>query len=430
MKLAVLILLITFLGGVVIFLVIKNLLYICQPNEVLIFAGRHQKIDESRTVGYRLVKGGRSIRIPLIERVYRMDLTNMVIPLSIRDAYSKGGIPLNIDAVANVKISGDEPIIFNAIERLLGYSREDIMLIAKETLEGNLRGVLATLTPEEVNEDKTAFQQRLIEEAEQDLQRLGLVLDTLNIQNISDDRGYLDSLGRKQAAEVRKKALIAEAKAKAAAEIERYENWKEIELAKIKAEEETAKAEAERRIIDATSRRDAVIAEEKAKIVSEIARAKAEIEVQKARIEQTRRKLEADLIAPAKAQMESSIAEARGKAASIIEEGRATAEAFLSIAEAWSKAGAQAAQIFILQKFDQLLDRSLQTIQNLKIDQLTILPTSPDGETDSSPRTGQNLATNLLLFSEQLKSTLGIDLPALLKRETKKTPDTPKSSNN
>ena len=84
----------------------------------------------------------------------------MLIEVAVQGAYSKGGIPLNVHGVANVKIAGEQPVLDNAIERFLGVDRARIMAIAKETLEGNLRGVLATLTPEEVNEDKTSSRSR------------------------------------------------------------------------------------------------------------------------------------------------------------------------------------------------------------------------------------------------------------------------------
>ncbi|NEP55142.1 MAG: flotillin family protein, partial [Moorea sp. SIO3C2] len=168
-------------------LVIRNLYYICQPSEVLIFAGTPTRLANGKTAGYRLVKGGSSLQIPLAEQVFRMDLTNMIIDLKVVGAYSKGGIPLTVTGVANIKIAGVEPTIHNAIERLLGKTREQIETLAKETLEGNLRGVLASLTPEEANGDQIAFAQSLLEEAEEDLQRLGLMLDSLQIQTISDD---------------------------------------------------------------------------------------------------------------------------------------------------------------------------------------------------------------------------------------------------
>ena len=203
------------LGGGAGWFMIRNLYYICQPSEILIFAGTKTRTHDRQEVGYRLVKGGSSIRVPLMEETFRMDLTNMIIELKVTNAYSKGGIPLNVEGVANIKIAGEEPTIHNAIERLLGKSRKQIELLAKQTLEGNLRGVLASLTPEQVNEDKIAFAKSLLEEAEDDLEKLGLVLDNLQIQNISDDVHYLDSIGRKQQAELLRDARIAEAKAKA-----------------------------------------------------------------------------------------------------------------------------------------------------------------------------------------------------------------------
>lgn len=70
--------------------------------------------------------------------------------------------------------------------------------MAKETLEGNLRGVLATLTPEEVNADKIKFAQSLLTEAEDDRRHIGLELDTLKIHDVSDEVSYPDSIGRRQ----------------------------------------------------------------------------------------------------------------------------------------------------------------------------------------------------------------------------------------
>src|SRR3954469_8986812 len=154
----------------------------------------------------------------------------MSIEVSVKEAYSRGGIPLNVHGIANVKISGEQPVLDNAIERFVGVDRDRIMAVAKETLEGNLRGVLATLTPEEVNEDKIKFAQSLLSEAEDDLRRIGLELDTLKIQDVSDDVGYLDSIGRRQSAEVQKRALIAEARSKSDAAVQAAHNHRDTEL--------------------------------------------------------------------------------------------------------------------------------------------------------------------------------------------------------
>lgn len=415
-----LIMMLAVIVGIVFFaiiMVVKNLLHICQPNEVLVFSGSRRKVG-NQVVGYRLVKGGRALRKPIVERVDRLDLTNMVIDLAIRNAYSKGGIPLHVDAVANVKIAGTEPVINNAIERLLGKSRREIMSIVKETLEGNLRGVLSTMTPEEVNQDKTTFQRNLVVEAEQDLQRLGLSLDTLNIQNISDERGYLDSIGRKQSAEIQKKALVAEARSQATAAIRTAENQRDIAFAQVNADRDTAKAETDRRIVDATTRRAAVIAEERSKIAAQIAKAVAEQDVQKARIEQIRRKLEADVIEPSRANMQAAIADAIGKAAKIIEEGGATAEALRAVTETWTKAGDNARDIFLLQKMDVLVQQVLETVHDLKIEQVTMLPKSNGNDNGDD---NASLTRNLVSTSEQIKAALGVDLPELIQSFSNKS---------
>src|SRR4051794_22742640 len=102
----------------VIAFIISRIIYICPPNEVLIFSGSHRKLGTvDRTVGYRVVQGGRGMRIPLIEVVDRMNLTNMVIELRVQGAYSRGGIPLNVQGVANVKVSSKPAQLANAIER-------------------------------------------------------------------------------------------------------------------------------------------------------------------------------------------------------------------------------------------------------------------------------------------------------------------------
>ena len=121
------------LGGasIAIMLVAKKLVYIAGPNEVLVFSGRKKRSTAGRIVGYRTIKGGRGFRIPLIEDVDRVDLTNMVIDVVVTNAYSKGGIPLTVQGVANVKVAGHEPFLGNAIERFLGKDRRGIIKIAK-----------------------------------------------------------------------------------------------------------------------------------------------------------------------------------------------------------------------------------------------------------------------------------------------------------
>lgn len=397
------ILLVLVLIGIAAFIVANNLVEICQPNEVLVFSGAGGE------KGYKLIHSGRKVRVPLFQRVDRIDVTNMVIDLTVTNAYSKGGIPLSIKGMANVKIGSQEPFVSNAVERFLGMGREHVKSIAKETLEGNMRGVLATLTPEEVNNDRMKFARSLLEEAETDLRRLGLVLDNLNIQSVTDEKGYMDSIGRKQSAELIKDSRVSEAQNRAEATVQDAENQLKKAIAKIQAQKQITSADAERRIIDAKTRGEAMVAEERSKTGAAIARARASLDVQRARLEQVKRQLAADVIQPAQARKAELEAEAKANSAKIVEDGRATAEALRSLIKMWNDAGDAARPIFLVQQFDALMDGMMSTIQDIKIDKITVIDSSV--QSDDANR---NLAMKAASGSEQIKQTLGLDLPKVL----------------
>ena len=354
-------------------LVLRRLYYICQPSEVLIFAGSRTVTSSGQTVGYRLVKGGSSLRLPVFEEVMRMDLSNMIIDLKVDNAYSKGGVPLNVTGVANIKVSGNEPGIHNAIERLLGKSQEQIQRIAKETLEGNLRGVMASLTPEQLNEDKITFARTLLDEAEEDLQKLGLVLDTLQIQNISDDVRYLDSIGRKQQVELRRDSRIAEAEAASQSAVKQAENQRITTLRCLDKDLAVATADSQKRIKNALTRRKAIVAEVNAEIGAELARAKAELPVQEERIKQVTQQLEADVIAPAEAISQKAISEAKGAAAAIVEQGRSQAEGLSDLVDSLKRSGQDAKRIYLLQKLENLLSILSGTVPEIEVEEITLV---------------------------------------------------------
>jgi flotillin len=378
---------------------IKNLLYIAPPNKVIIFSGI------SKTP--RVIKGSRGYRAPIFERVDSLDLSNMVVDLSATNAYAKGGVPVTVHGVANVKIAGHQPVLNNAIERFLGKSRAEIMGIAKATLEGSLRGVLATLTPEQLNEDRNAFAEQLVSEVEGDMTSLGLVVDTLKIQNITDDVHYLDSIGRIRNSELQSTSRVAEAIARADSVVRSAENSEQEVRAEVTAAISVAKANAEKNLVDIISRRDALVAEEKAAVAALVAQAEAEVNVQKARIDQVRSRLDADVIQPAKAGCDAAEQDARASVATIIEDGKARAEALKSMATSWNAAGDQAREIFLLQKIEPIIGKVTETISAAKIDKVTVIDSSLGGGSAMSP-------ARLLALSEQVKEVFGIDVVAKL----------------
>lgn len=392
--------------------IIKNT-YVCPPSEVLIFSGRSWPLPpgagdgQRRTVGFRVVRGGRAMRIPLIEVVDRMPLTNMAIELTVTNAFSRGGIPLKVQAVANVKIPSEEPLLHNAIERFLGYPRERFIAIAKDTLEGNLRGVIAELTPEEINQQKVIFQQKLVEEADRDLHRLGLTLDNLQIQNISDEVGYLSSVGRVRGALVTKNGRIGELRAWASAQVQKSQSAMQSEVAKLETELQIAQKEAERRIIEAKTQREAVIAEIRGKVSAQVAEARAQLLSWEARIEQTRRKLEADVVAEASATQKQQEQKAKAEAAAVVAQGRAAAEALLRLAEAYKASGGRARDAMLLQKLVPVFKELTSSMQPVRIERYTVLGGSGDGG-------AAGLGGALSGVVEQVRAATGLDLRQLL----------------
>lgn len=411
------------LACVAILVVVRNVLYVSGPNEVLVFSGFYKTTTaDGKVMGYRFLKGGRAFRIPLFETVDKMDLTNMIIELQVKNAYSKGGIPLTVLGVANIKVPGEEPLIHNALERFLGKTRAEIMEIARETLEGNLRGVLAGLTPEQVNQDKEAFAERLTGEAEHDLSNLGLVLDTLKIQNVTDDVGYLDATGRKRSAEVRKDAQIAEARAKAEAAEQKWINTQNAELTKIQAHMDVAVKENERRINDARTRREALIAEQQAEVQALIAQAAAEMGMQDARIEQVKLQLQADVIQPAEAARQQAEQNAKAQAAQIIEQGRATATVLKNLSATYRSSGTNGRDVLLMQKLVPMLGQIMGGVGTLHVDRLTVI-----GAGGSQNGGDGSLATKLVSTSEQIKAATGIDVPQMIKDRFEGPPARPKT---
>src|SRR5512143_1367278 len=213
------------------------------PNAVAVLSGRKRKLPDGRVVGYRMVRGGAALRIPLLEKVEYLWLNVMTIPLEIRRAYTLKGVPVSVKTVANVKIRGDDTSLQAAAERFLGMTHDVIQKVIFQTLEGHLRSILGTLTVEEINSDRQSFAQKLTSEAAADLEKMGLGVDVLTIQEISDEEEYLNALGKRRTAEVKRDATIGEAEAMRDSKIKSAQALQEGEQAKFKAEAEISQAQ-------------------------------------------------------------------------------------------------------------------------------------------------------------------------------------------
>ncbi|MES2639149.1 MAG: SPFH domain-containing protein [Myxococcota bacterium] len=393
----------------------KQFIFICRPDEVLIFSGRKRSMADGSEVGYRLVFGGRTIRVPLLERVDSMNLSTIPLDLHVTNAYSKGGIPLNLHAISNVKVSSDPRVIMNAVERFLGRDPAEISRVAKESLEGHLRGVLARLTPEEVNEDRLKFANTLLDEAEDDLRKLGIQLDTLRVLNVYDDVKYLDSIGRERIANVLMVADIAESQAKSEAEMAEALANQGGKIAVEQAEARIAKKQNELRKIKAEFEGTAKSEEERTGQLAAEARAEAEQELQEIRkkLEQTR--LIAEVVLPARAQQQAEALRARGEASIIAENGAGMAEVLEMLTRTWASAGNDARDIFLIQQLEQIVSTVVARVNSVTVGEVTVIDRG-DGKALAAFVSGYPAMVKQVL--QELSATTGVDVTGALARSS------------
>jgi flotillin len=322
------------------------------PNAVAVLSGRRRKTADGKVVGYRMVRGGAALRIPLLEKVEYLHLNVMTIPLEIKRAYTLKGVPVSVKAVANVKIRGDETSLQAAAERFLGMTHVEVQKVIFQTLEGHLRSILGTLTVEEVNSDRQSFAQKLTSEAAADLEKMGLGVDVLTIQEISDEEEYLNALGKRRTAEVKRDATIGEAEAMRDSKIKSAQALQAGETAKFQAEAEIAQAQRDFSIRQAqyqaeietqkarslqagplseASARQAVVAEE---VKVERTRTQELISVQEQEVLRKQKELEATVIKPAEADRLAAVVRAEAAKQSAILEAEGRRSAMIALAEA------------------------------------------------------------------------------------------------
>jgi flotillin len=321
-------------------LVIAQRYKVAGPNEAFIVTGKKGKeIRNAQTgevstdlSGQKVVMGGGVFVVPFVQRLHVLDLSSRRIMVQIRGAVSGQGVKLNLDGVALVKVGGHEDSIRAAAQRFLTQQHE-IETFTQETLAGALRSIVGSLTVEQIIRDRAAFAQRVADESETSLTGQGLVLDTFQIQDITDDGTYLSDLGRPEAARVGQTAAIAEANARQAAEQARLAAEQEIAVAhrelvlkqtEIKAETDAAAAQAAAAGPLAQADRDQAILTEQEKVaVRQAALRERELDTQVRKpADAARYKVEQE----AEAARNSAIAQADARRAAAIAAAQAEAE--------------------------------------------------------------------------------------------------------
>ncbi len=325
------------------------------PNKAAVISGKKRKLEDGTTVGYRFARGAATLVKPFLEKVEYLDLNVITVPLTTSRAYTVEGVPVSVKAVANVKIRGDDESLRAAAERFLGMPEEEFHRLIFQTLEGHLRAILGTLTVEEINNDRQSFAHKLTSEAAGDLEKMGIGLDALTIQEISDEEGYLDALGKRRTAEVKRDAEIGQAEAnrdskiKASlalqegekvrlateAQIAQSNRETEIQKAQVAAEIEKERARARQAgpLSEAQAKQE-VVAEE---VRIEKIRTQEQIAVQEQEVLRKEKELEATVIKQAEADRRASVLRAQGLQESAILEAEGKKQAQIAQAQAESE---------------------------------------------------------------------------------------------
>ena len=222
------------------------------PNQVLVVSGRtHTYADPDGTRvarGFRLVKGGGTFVIPVVEKVDLLSLELLTIDVQTPEVYTSKGVPVQVDGVAQIKVKGDDISIATAAEQFLSKGPEEIKNVATQTLEGHLRAILGTMTVEDIYQNRDAFASKVQEVAAGDMANMGLGIVSFTIRDIKDKQGYLEALGKPRIAQVKRDAQIAQAEADRDSNIRTAQAQQAGQEAKFAADTKIAEADRDYRI--------------------------------------------------------------------------------------------------------------------------------------------------------------------------------------
>jgi flotillin len=372
----------------------------CPSDKILVVFG---KVGVGQSA--RCIHGGGAFIWPLIQDYAYMSLTPMSIAIPLQKALSLQNIRINVPSTFTVGVSTEEAIMYNAAERLLNLAPDDVESMAKEIIFGQLRLTVASLTIEQINQDREKFLEAIRRNVAPELNKVGLYLINVNITDITDESGYIDSIGKKAASEALNQAKIDVAEQEKKGTIGEADATRErtIRVAQNVAESDKGQkqAEANKRIYIQQQEAEAVLGENKARADiaatnaeltvrqaeaqqrGEVARLQAQVEIQKAqaaaeqerliaeevvRQEIEKRKIEIAAEAEAERIRRKYEAEARGIRMVL----DAKANGYEGLVHSANNDARAAATLLLTEKIEEIVKLQVEAIKNIKIDKITV----------------------------------------------------------
>ncbi len=369
--------LLTLIGLTIVFQMISKM-KIVGGNELGIISGT--KGDQK---GFSTVSGGRVFVFPLFNRFAKIDLTPHTIEVIVESAIAAGIVPLNVKSTVSFTIASNEAGRNRAVTRILEMTQDpaELRKVASSIIEGHLRDAIASMTPEQVMQDKDVLVANMINVCKTDLENIGIEITTMNIADVEDHRLkgvdepdlYIALLKRIQTTNAETQARVAKATADATAFEQQEQRRAEVEVRQF--ENLYQNIAAETRVKVATEEQRKAIGVQKAFSGSQaqVAGLKATIEAEKRGIEMLTKKFEAEIITPAQAEQERLILEAKTESSRVLGRAQAEIDQLKQTFEILEKSGEAGLKAYIIENFRGLVEAFSETLSFFPVEQLAVM---------------------------------------------------------
>src|ERR1700723_1015335 len=218
------------------------------PNEALIVYGIR---------GPRVIKGHGTMIVPMVENCRELSLELMSFDVAPQqDLYTKQGVAVTVEAVAQIKVKSDPESIMTASEQFLTKPPEQREALIRLVMEGHLRGIIGQLTVEEIVKQPEMVADRMRSTCADDINKMGLEVISFTIKEVRDKNDYITNMGRPDIVRIKRDADVASAEADRDTAIRRAIALRESAVAKAQADQERVAAETASLALQAEAQRD------------------------------------------------------------------------------------------------------------------------------------------------------------------------------
>jgi flotillin len=220
-------------------------------------AGPHEALIVYGFRGTRIVKGHGTVIIPMIESFHQLSLELMSFDVApTQDLYTKQGVAVTVEAVAQIKVKSDVESIHTASEQFLTKTPDQRDGLIRLVMEGHLRGIIGQLTVEQIVKEPEMVADRMRSTCADDMNKMGLEVVSFTIKEVRDKNEYIVNMGRPDVARIKRDADVAAAEADRDTAIKRAEAMRAAAIAKAQADQERVLAETVSQAKQAEAQRD------------------------------------------------------------------------------------------------------------------------------------------------------------------------------